>query len=316
MQTRVTNSSREARRRGFSLIELLTAVSIMVIIIFALYSMFAQVQKALRANITQVDVLESGRAASEMLGRELESLSACNLPATINLQAGLLYVGNTPLISPLMQMDADEKTALRTNLIQEIFFLSRQNNRWVGTGYRVMRADDGVGTLYRFSTQTNYYMLNHTNLIFQFLNSSFTNAAGQVSTNFNRVADGIIHMRLTAYDPDGRQLTARGTNMYHSYRLLRLDSSGARQGLTSTAGSPQEANVILRQQFGFETQTTFLSNALPAYVDLELGVLEPAALRQYESLRDAPRTATAFLRKQGAKVHLFRQRIPIRTVEQ
>ena len=42
----------------YPLVELLTAVSIMLVIIYALYMMFAQTQKALRANVTQVDVLE------------------------------------------------------------------------------------------------------------------------------------------------------------------------------------------------------------------------------------------------------------------
>ena len=167
MQTRDTNFGRTtvaalhapdadlARRRGiaveaaFSLVELLTAVSIMMVIIFTLYSMFNQTQKALRANITQVDVMESGRAAAEVLGRELEQMAACNLAQTINLYAGL-----TP-IAPLMQTDLDEKRALRTNVLQEFFFLSRQTNKWVGTGYRVMRAESGVGTLYRYSASTN-----------------------------------------------------------------------------------------------------------------------------------------------------------------
>jgi hypothetical protein len=47
-----------------------------------------------------------------------------------------------------------------------------------------------------------------------------------------------------------------------------------------------------------------------------LGVLEPATLKQYQSLRPSPNAALAFLKKQGAKVHLFRERIPIRTVLQ
>ena len=54
---------------AFSIMELLVAVSIMTFIVYALYQMFHQTQKALRGNITQVDVLESGRAALEMMSR-------------------------------------------------------------------------------------------------------------------------------------------------------------------------------------------------------------------------------------------------------
>jgi prepilin-type N-terminal cleavage/methylation domain-containing protein len=321
MQTRISDFrlGGSTARRAFSLIELLTAVSIMLVIIYALYAMFNQTQKALRANITQVDVLESGRAAAEMLGRELEQMSASDLAQTINL-----YAGMTP-VPPLAQYDVDQSTAvppLRTNILQEFFFLTRQTNQWYGIGYRVMGAESGVGTLYRFTAATNSYRLNATNMMGRFMHAMLTTnrVTGQLSTNFNRVADGVIHLRLTAYDPDGRRMDYSSTNMHPSYRILRLDRSGGRLGLLSTANNGVDATVILRPDpfdgSRRETQFAFISNAVPGYVELELGVLEPSALKQYESLRDAPKTAAAFLKKQAAKVHLFRQRIPIRTALQ
>jgi prepilin-type N-terminal cleavage/methylation domain-containing protein len=303
--------------RGFSLIELLTAVSIMVVIIFALYGMFNTTQKALRANITQVDVLESGRAAAELIGRDLEQLTACNLQQTLNLSVEMERTPAGLIVPPLVQTDTDGKTVLRTNLLNEIFFLSQQTNRWFGTGYRVLGATKGVGTLYRFTVSTNYRALNYTNLINAFVNTPVINPInGQVSTNFNRVADGVIHLRLTAYDPDGRHMEAFSTNMYPTYRILRLNANGAKLGLLSTANGAGDATVILHQQYGQETQLSFTSNALPAYLDLELGVIEPATLKQFQSLLPSPNAAAAFLKKQAAKVHLFRQRIPIRTVQQ
>src|SRR5215831_14276279 len=123
MKTKQVNRPWPARRvQAFSLVELMTAVAIMVIIIFALYSMFNQTQKALRANVTQVDVLESGRAAAEMLGREIEQMSACSVPLAVNFYSGMMYIGNTLMVPPRTQMDADEKRVLRTNLLNEVFF--------------------------------------------------------------------------------------------------------------------------------------------------------------------------------------------------
>jgi hypothetical protein len=330
MQTRLANrsgpgrsgrgwvgSDRGAHGRGggcdqaFSLIELLTAVSIMVVIIYALYSMFNQTQKALRANITQVDVLESGRAAAEMLGREIEQLTASKLPQTVNF-----YTGMTP-VPPVLQTDVDEKTVLRTNSLQEFFFLSRQTNAWVGTGYRVMSANNGVGTLFRFTAATNYYRLNYTNLMGQFAHAILTTNAltGDYSTNFQRVADGVIHLRVTAYDPDGRRIGYETTNMYPTYRVLRLNRGAAKLGLTSTANSMADASVIVRQDpfdpFGRQSQIFFASNALPGYVEVEIGVVEAATLKQMQPMN--PIAANAFLKKHASKVHLFRQRIPIRT---
>src|SRR5262249_42209106 len=161
-------------------------------------------------NITQVDVLESGRAASEMIGREMEQIAASGLPQTINVYAGMMRIGNSVFVPPLLQADVDGNTLLRTNLLHEVFFLTPQTNRWVGTGYRVLAAENGVGTLYRFTVSTNYRSLNATNLMREFVNAVLTTnqVTGQTSTNFNRVADGIVHFRLTAYDPDGRRMDA------------------------------------------------------------------------------------------------------------
>jgi hypothetical protein len=329
MQTRHTISSAAARREAFSLVELLTAVSIMIVIIFALYSMFAQTQKALRANLTQADVLESGRAAAEMLGRELTQLTACNQSQTVNFYAGLGI--NPP--APLLLMDAAQNPSqlpLRTNVLEEFFFLTRQTNNWVGVGYRVMGATNGVGTLYRYTVQTNYHYLTYTNLMRQFMHAALVTNVNTGVVNYDRMAEGIVHLRLTVYDPDGRKLAWNSTNLYTpSYRVYRMDNGGRKLGLFSTATSMGDANVILQQArvpngSGYtpllqETQCTFASNAVPAFIDLELGVLEPAAYKQYQSLvvpGASPKVAQTYLAKQAAKVHLFRQRIPIRTVQQ
>jgi len=55
---------------------------------------------------------------------------------------------------------------------------------------------------------------------------------------------------------------------------------------------------------------------LPGYIELELGVLEPTTLKQFQAFKDSPAVAAAFLKKQAGKVQLFRQRIPIRTALQ
>jgi hypothetical protein len=66
------------------------------------------------------------------------------------------------------------------------------------------------------------------------------------------------------------------------------------------------------------TLTAFRSNAVPAYLELELGVLEPDALRIYQQMINdqQPAQARAFLEKRIGKVQIFRKRIPVRTVDQ
>jgi type II secretory pathway pseudopilin PulG len=88
----------------------------------------------------------------------------------------------------------------------------------------------------------------------------------------HRVSDGIVHFQLTAVYPV--------TN------------------LTST-------------NFNSFSDFTF-SNVLPAFVDIDLGVLEPGTLKQFEALTNNPAAAQRFLTNQVGRIHFFRERVPIR----
>jgi hypothetical protein len=244
-----------------------------------------------------------------MISRELEQLGASGLAGATNL-----YVGSIPIVAPVVQSDLDERLPLRTNVLQEFFFLSHRTNSWIGTGYRILNAQNGVGTLYRFTVSTNYRRLTPFNLSGLYFTSDPTNrATGTLSTNYHRVADGIIHMRLLAFDSFGQRLGVETTNFFPNYRVARQN---IRQQLIPRGGT-NDVNVVLRQDLAGQTKLIFLSNALPAYLEVEFGVLESDALAQYESLRGASaNSALNFLQKRASRVHLFRQRIPIRTAWQ
>src|SRR4051812_45778542 len=117
--------------RAFSVTEMLIAVTLMGVIVIALYGVFNQTQKALRASVNQVDVLESGRAALEIMTRDLEGLTTFSGPNGTNLIVQLM-----PDPIPATIQDDTDGTPLRTNVLQDIFFISKMNKEWVGTGYR------------------------------------------------------------------------------------------------------------------------------------------------------------------------------------
>jgi hypothetical protein len=55
---------------------------------------------------------------------------------------------------------------------------------------------------------------------------------------------------------------------------------------------------------------------MPAYVELELGILESQTYHSYKAIVSAnPAAAAAFLSNHVAQVHLFRQRVPIHNVD-
>src|SRR5687768_11399407 len=72
---RVAKGKGRAMRKnahGFTIIELMLAVAIMGVIIYALFSVFNQTQRALRRSETDVDVAQRARAVMEMVAREVE----------------------------------------------------------------------------------------------------------------------------------------------------------------------------------------------------------------------------------------------------
>jgi hypothetical protein len=287
--------------QALTIMELLVSVSVMTVIVIGLYSMFAYTQNALRANVTQVDVFDSGRAASDMIGRELEELSACGLRGRPNLQA-------IRTDAALVQTDLDNMTPLRTNVLQEVFFLTLFTNKWTGIGYRVAGVD-GVGTLYRFAITANAHQLATNDLLSHFHAAEVDPQKGTISANLHRVSDGVIHFRLVAYDQSGRRLDVNEPLGFTNFlrQVLRPGQNPPTNSAATIFLRPDVAGARPNQ-----TEFFFTGNALPAYLELEIGVLERTTFQQYLSLRGTP-LAQKFLRERANKVHLFRERVPIRT---
>ncbi len=92
----------------------------------------------------------------------------------------------------------------------------------------------------------------------------------------HRVSDGIVHFQLTAVYPE---------------RVI----------------NPTSTNISFIKSSDF-----IFSNVLPAFVDIDLGVLEPGTLKQFESLTGNLAVAQRFLTNQVGRIHFFRERVPIR----
>jgi hypothetical protein len=229
----------------------------------------------------------------------------------------------------------------RTNFIHNIFFYNNRTNAWQGIGYRVVHFSNGVGSLQRFETNIfgnrPYANLGSSN----FLATALT--ANTTSTNlFRTIADGIVHLTFVPYDHNGNRLGwdtgnhlsfKYGTENYYDtnyYYVTRMrfgpEDVNTADNSKSDTSDTNLSNVILREaiptvpntpNIQYTTKFQFFSNSLPAYIEMEFGMLEPETLAQYYTMLDDQNpNATKFLQRQIAKVHLFRQRIPIRTAAQ
>ena len=316
-QTAFTCASTGEGSRGFSVLELLLAISILTIIILALYSVFEHTQRAFRGSLTQVDVSESGRAAMDLIGRDLEQAIHTGLNAT-NFATQLYYqrrdftsdLSPQPVVQSLGVDDKGKLVAPRTNLLDEVYFLTRSNNFWVGNSYFVSSSISssnsdffvsqlGVGTLYRSSRPcfrgTNAVPIfsttaNHLDVLYRFLrdNKNVTNL--NVSIRPTPVIDGVVHFNvrpvLNLVDPINPNLPRLDSREFPFMRVF-----------------PD----LVRGQYEY----FYASNGLPRCVDVELGILEPQV---FDRLKAMPTAALArdYLQKRAGRVHLFRQRIPLR----
>lgn len=272
-------------RGAFSLIEILVTVAILSIIILGLVAMFNQTRRAFTSSMTQVDVLEAGRTAADMISRELEQLTPANAAGVFNF-----YVSTPPTNIALLQPLTDP-TDFKTNILQQVYFVIRSNMQCSVVGYRLTNYADGIGTLYRFG-MSGIYATNNFMVSNQW--NTFLTIPGP-SSNFSRIIDGVVDFRIRLYGTNGVLLP----------------------GITNANGTILVATNI----YGDYPLAEFSNDAVPAFVELELGVLEDRALAKYQALASAGSPATGpsslawgYLSNHAAQVHIFRQRIPIRNV--
>jgi prepilin-type N-terminal cleavage/methylation domain-containing protein len=270
------------KQRAFSLVEILVAVTLMSVIVLGLMTMFGHTQRAFRLGITQVDVLESGRAALELMAREIEQAGITGHSNTINF-----YVA-TNLFE--LEQELPGTTLRRINILQNLLFASPDNRLQRGIGYSVVFSNY-IGTLYRYEAVRSALDFDAADVATVAWNAFYSSdAAIQRTVNPSRVADGIVHLRYHTYDSSGHLISP--TNW-----------PAARPDLFDISWGGRPDDISAR----------FMSNALPAYVEIELGVLEPKSAERARNLPLA--SQQQFLEKQAGQVHVFRQRVPIRNLD-
>jgi len=275
---------------AFTLVEILVVVVLMALIVLALMAVFNSTQSAFRASITQTDVLEGGRSVMGLLKSDLEPMTPSYLNAT-NFYAAV--VGNS-FTQPLTGSSAS-----RTNVMEDVFFITRQNQTWKGVGYFVrsnLSVSGMIGTpgvLYRFETNNSVAQFaQNPGLMFATYDQARMGNMGVNPTNgVSRILDGVMSFKVRAFDTNGFWITANHTNL----TVINVVA-------ITNVNNPE---VMLY---------TFYSNAVPASVEVELGILEDRTLQRAESIPVA-NVRSDYLAQHVGQVHLFRQRFLIRNVD-
>ncbi len=298
-------------QRGFTVIELMLSVAIMTVIVIALYTVFDVTQRALRNTVSQVDALEGSRAASDLMVRDLEAATPVEV-ANTNWTSFAAYLNPVAIPVNLEGLKKGGEVLLQTAL-QDIFFVTRQNDTWTAIGYWVGPVNTNqigqpitVGRLYRYSYQTNAASFAYTNLYARF------NSVQRIRDS-STVLDGVVHLRVMAYDLAGFRLAVNPTgddppesqeseNMLHN-RYARVEPRDRSWFL-----DPMDLGRNTRTAYQFRQVTV---PAFPSTLELELGILDPRVVIRAASIPNAD-AARAFLARQAGSVHFFRHRIPLR----
>jgi hypothetical protein len=276
---------------------MMVAVTLLAAIMVGLLAMFNQTQKALHVANAQTDVFESGRGAMQMIVRDLTEMAAYSDTNIISS-----YAAEFPSQIPGSVLPLPGTTPGTTLPVSfsDTYWLARVNDDWRPIGYFVsddsaLRTNYGVGTLYRFSTNSpgrTGVSVEQVPPLF----GMYTRADLNASNVVRRVSDGIVHFSLTSV-----YVTNTGPATNPTVNFARESSFAfPRTVEVFTTNNAQPAKTIVVIQ-------------LPAYVDVELGVLEPATLKQFEALRSLDvTTAKSFLVNHAEKIHFLRERVPIR----
>ncbi len=344
--------SRRATRRAFSLLELMVAIGLLSVIVLALYSMFDQTQKALHKNIGQVDVMESGRLAMDLIVRDIERAQSPQLtPRTdskdvhgtnINFavrnqvfRKGMEAETNSPTLFNRDEFPPGMTDALHRDYpLNDTFFLTPLSaGHWTAVGYFVAHptdpsvpANEALGTLYRYQDPITEVARGSdaAQRFYWFY---------QYDENDNKHDDTFPQYRTPhkVFLAPGYRAT-NSTRLIDNvlfFRVLPFASTGIPVDASLVLDPTQKYPKFFTNSFASgiiltntqivpsdkSLKTAFVGSAMPSAVEVELGVLSPRLWTQYTN-QSSLSLRTSFLSKHAAEVLIFRQRIPLRTALQ
>ncbi|HAM72186.1 MAG TPA: hypothetical protein DCM86_11130 [Verrucomicrobiales bacterium] len=269
---------KSAAQRGFTLIEIMVAMSLLTVIVVGLLASLNQAQRALRASGAQTDTLENGRAFLGLLGREIQEVVM--FPEGVS---NALRFASLQRSGDYMTQKVPGSSVNRTNRLESFCFTTRNrdNANWKVTFYDFRKSDytdRQVVAIYRTERQFPYR--NATNDLFSLQRDflSWRYGAQGFTNEFTKILDGVVHLKFYAYDQNGsiipQWITPNGLGYF------------------------------------FTNQVVVSTSQLPATVEVELGILDPDVLRRVKAIDDLT-AIQSYIEDRSGNVQIFRQRINI-----
>jgi hypothetical protein len=312
---RLSSPKSSSSRAALSLIEILVTITLLVVIILGLTAMFDQTRKAFTIGLGNVDYQDAGRTAMDLISRDLEQMAPSDLYSGINFYSDVSPAFSPGVAWPMLGSDA-------TNFsMQRLYFITRSNLQWNVSGYCLIptNATNGVGTLYRYGysdAPTPYLQYSQpTNLL-----NDFTNYP-PIYSPLSRVIDNVVDFRIRAYDRNGFLIPTSFVPLNGGFTGNATNAPSGTLPSYGELSSPLSVTPLYLTQIFYSLQPTddyqytFGSNAVPAYVEVELGILETPTVAQLQAYTNTQAAYWQFLTNHAAQVHIFRQRVSIPAVD-
>jgi hypothetical protein len=309
-----------------TLMEIIVSVSLLVVIVTALLGAFNQTTRAFKTGFNQTDVLESGRAAIEMVTRVVTDLSPSG---TGNLDPDAFSL-NSPLQSvSYVDLPVSASAPRQRLFMQKLLLLHRSQDRWIRSAFLVAHfnpaenpgvapGDVVIGSLYHYQTEVSCAVTNRDYLhplLADSLLEPRDKAIFRINpidpTRYSRVIDGVVHFSVRTGNVGSESVdSGHVTNRF----IFQLGNSYTYRG--ERLPTFDQLGLWIREQDAGRTEAqmdTYTGAMLPSYVEVEIGVLENEALGQVRALAADKVSTAEFLRNNAHRVHFFRQRISIRS---
>jgi prepilin-type N-terminal cleavage/methylation domain-containing protein len=273
------------RRQGYSLVEIMVAMTLLTVIVVGLMATLNQAQRALRASGAQTDTLENGRAFLSLLSREMQEM--VQLPALVTNVYRFASVYRTDG-RQLIQSIPGNAGLSRTNELQSFCFVvpSKESADWKVIFYDFREEaikDRKVGALYRSERAFPRWKATNDLAALQVEFISWRYSAERNTNEFSKILDGVVHLRFQPYE------------VTNGFPVVPQNPDGRHpRGYYFANGQPPPLHYI------------------PGAIEVELGLLDTDTYKRSKSI-DSAAAIENFLNDRSGNVQLFRQRITIST---
>jgi hypothetical protein len=281
------------RHAAYTMVELMAAVLISIVLVVAMYQIFARVQSVFTTGHSRTKLLEEGRAVMDLIVRDLSRMAPAGLldpnfiavPYRTNRLETLAYPTNWATLR------ADQQNTWLTTT--EPFVSSRvsflgHDDQWQQMAYRLEsrgqpgKANDVIGALWRY--ESGPVPKRH---IIRLVSS---NKDGQ----YQKLSDNVVHFRMRAVSPHDP-----GRALWADPEFRRLDVP---LYVEVEIGLIEEK---LKKEILNDAKVERLT------VELESGAMDQASYRRLTSQRRG--RVMELLAENLGRILMLRQLVPIRT---